>query len=381
MASAGWARWRGWLIGAAVVLVAAVAVAVPVVVTSDWWNVDYAMAATAPRAATPTQPAAAVHAAWSAPGIPPAGTPVSSATVLTADRHEVTGRDPGTGAVRWHYRRGNAPLCSWGLANSTVVAVYRNGDSCSDLTGFDPDTGRRRWYRNADLGAHIDLASAPNVVLATDRTTITAFYSENGGDAWTYSRPGCTMGPVAGGSIGVLALVDCGRNGESLTDLDAYTGKQRWTTTAAGDDPQLIGVDDHVLVLSRIGGRPIVSLFTSAGHASGSITGHGLTAPAGRLPTGTLSGDRLVCYDGSRVLAIDVRRSRVAWSAPAVGPADIEGGTAMIPQTAGFAAYDVAGGRLERTIGRPPAQTAVRRFARIGPRVVVVGGGRTTVFG
>lgn len=371
-------RWGRALVGAAVVVIVAMAVGVPVVLTSDWWTLSYAVAAQAPRALSPTEPAGTVQRAWSARGTPAAGSPLGPATVLTADRHEIAGRDPRTGAIKWHYRRGNADLCSWVVANSSAVAVFRNGTSCSDLTAFDPDTGSRRWYRNADLGAHIGLVAAPNVVVATDKAVITAFYTDGGGDAWTFSKSGCTMGPVAGGDVGVIVLADCGRRGDSLIALDSYSGDKKWTVAAGGEHPQLLGADKNVTLLSRIGGRAVLSVFSSSGHAVGSLSGHGLTDPVRRLPTGAVAGGRLVAYDGSRVFALALDRPRIAWSVPALGPADVEGSAALIPQPNGFTEYSVPTGQVVRRVA-VTVPSALTTVARIGPAIVAVSPDATTV--
>ena len=374
-------RWGRRLTGAAVGLVVVAAIGVPVVLTSDWWNVSYAAAARRPAPTHPTEPPGAVRPAWSAAGLRPSGSPLGSATVLTAGRHEIAGHDPATGALRWHYRRDNAALCSWAIANSTAVAVFRNAGSCSDITGFDPDTGMRRWYRNADLGGQVGLVAAPNVVVATEHLSLTAFYTDGGGDAWTFSKRGCTIGPVAGGDIGVIVLTDCGRRGQFLVGLDSYTGDTKWTVAAGGEHPQVVGADGHVTLLSRIGGRAVLSVFTATGHAVGSVSGHGLTDPGARLPTGTLAGDRLVAYDGSRVVAVDLHRPDFAWSVPATGPADVEGNVALVPGRTGLTEYDVATGRPLRRISADGMPHTPTTLARIGPRIAVVSSDATTVLG
>jgi hypothetical protein len=367
------------LVGAAVLVIVAAAVGIPVVLTSDWWTLSYAVAAQAPRALSPTEPAGTVHRAWSATGTPSAGSPVGPAAVVTADRHEIAGRDPRTGAIKWHYRRGNADLCSWVVANSSAVAVFRNGTSCSDITAFDPDTGSRRWYRNADLGAHIRLVAAPNVVVATEKAGLTAFYTDGGGDAWSFSKPGCTMGPVAGGDVGVVVVADCGRRGDSLIALDSYSGDKKWTVAAGGENPQLLGADNRVTLLSRIGGRATLSVFSSTGHAVGSISGHGLTDAARQLPTGAVADGRLVAFDGNRVFALALDRPRIAWSAPATGPADVEGSAALVPQNTGFAEYAVATGQVVRRV-TATVPSALTALARIGSAIVAVSPEATTAF-
>ncbi len=374
-------RWGRRLTGAAVVVIVAVGIGVPVLLTSDWWNVSYAAAARHPAPMHPGEPPGTVRPAWSAAGSAPAGGPLGPATVLTADRHDVAGHDPATGALRWHYRRDNAELCSWAIANSAAVAVFRNAGSCSDITAFDPDTGTRRWYRNADLGGQVGLVAAPNVVVATEHLSLTAFYTDGGGDAWTFSKRGCTIGPAIGGDIGVIVLTDCGRRGEFMVGLDSYSGDPKWTVTAGGEDPQLVGADGHVSLLSRIGGRAVLSVFTAAGHAVGSVSGQGLADPRRPLPTGALAGDRLVAFDGSRVLAVDLHRTRIAWSVPATGPADVEGDVALVPGPTGFTEYDVTTGRSLRRISAAGRMRTPTELARIGPRIAVVSSGATTVLG
>jgi hypothetical protein len=120
-------------------------------------------------------------------------------------------------------------------------------------------------------------------------------------------------------------------------------------------------------------------VFSSSGHAVGSISGHGLTDPARRLPTGAVADGRLVAFDGSQVFALALDQPRIAWSAPAAGPADVEGAVALVPRTTGFAEYAVPTGQIVRRVTAtvPSALTAV---ARIGSAVVAVSPDATTAF-
>lgn len=379
-------RWRNWGIGAAAVLAVALAVGIPTVARSDMHTVAYHAAAHRPAAAPAEQTPSSARQLWSAAGIPSAGGPATASTVLIAGGHGITGRDPRTGAVRWSYRRGNADLCGWVLMGTTAVAVFHDGTDCSDLTGFDADTGRRLWYLNADLPSSIDLLPGSSLYYAATTGKVSGFYVDGGSSAWTFTRRGCTFGDVASGDVGLLLVTRCSGRAPTLICLDGFTGKLRWQISLPGSDPHLLGADRSVLVVSRIAGRVLLSLYGSDGRPAGTLDSPALTVPTATttLTTGpptSVVGRTVLSYDGRRVLAVDVTHNRLVWSAPALGPAVAAGGTAYVPRTGGFTGYEVSSGHAVAQISAPGTTAPVQRAGAVGGRLVTVSVARTRVFG
>src|SRR5699024_998424 len=114
---------------------------------------------TAPSAPEPTsaqQVPTTLRPAWRAQS-PETPEPVAlGSTVITANGGTVQGRDARDGEVRWQYTR-DRRLCTVAAAWSTVLAVYRKGDWCSEVTQLDPATGQRTAQRNsnAPLGTRL----------------------------------------------------------------------------------------------------------------------------------------------------------------------------------------------------------------------------------
>lgn len=86
---------------------------------------------------------------WRAPSAATQNAVATAQVVVTADNGAVLGRDPLTGEERWRYQR-DLPLCTVAPAFGQILAVYRRGDTCSEVTALDPATGKRGAQRNGD---------------------------------------------------------------------------------------------------------------------------------------------------------------------------------------------------------------------------------------
>lgn len=78
-------------------------------------------------------------------------------TVVTGDKHTVTGHDPVTGATRWSYDRGNLDLCTVTAAWGKALTVYHKTHNCSEVTELDGVTGKRGAQRNGDAELNTQL--------------------------------------------------------------------------------------------------------------------------------------------------------------------------------------------------------------------------------
>lgn len=377
--------WRRWWIAAAGCVVVIVCAGIPVVLTSDWWNTDAQVAPQKMPTLELTQPAANLAPLWTAKSRPAAAPASTSTAVVTATNHELSGHDPATGAVRWSYRRDNADLCNWIAAPSRVVAVFRNGDDCSDLTGFDPATGERRWYLNANLPGDVRFALAPSIIVAVTDGQLIGYYEETGGEAWKFDRPGCTFDDVAGGEAGLAILARCkddgGRPTRSIILLDSWTGDEQWTTGAPGVDPRLLGVGMNVVVMSTINDKPALSTFSAKGRAIATQQAPALQVPIGPLVPGVEASEALVAFDGNRVFAVDERGAGVQWSMAATGPPSVDGLIVTVPTRQGFTIVSAASGAVIERIQTDEPVTHPAQVFRVGGSIIATNEQQTTVYG
>ncbi|MBP2476529.1 hypothetical protein JOF53_005401 [Crossiella equi] len=89
---------------------------------------------------------------WRAGSANTSGPVTTAQVVVTAEGGAVLGREPLSGEVKWRYQR-DLPLCTVAPAFGQVLAVYRRGETCSEVTALDPATGKRGAQRNGDAEA------------------------------------------------------------------------------------------------------------------------------------------------------------------------------------------------------------------------------------
>lgn len=363
-------RWLRWSIGLLAVLVVGLAIGVPAYLDSDYRAVALHTAAGQPPV-DPGSVAASVTTRWRAAGILSGTTTVTDRLVISADEHDVTGHDPRTGASVWAYHRSNASLCSWVVAPTAVIALFRNGAHCSDLTAFNSDTGVRQWYRNIDLGddpARLHLT--PDVLLVDTAGKLSTYYLGNGGEAWTYTPPkNCRLTGDTSGDVGTVVVTDCGSAGQFVTCLDGYTGKRRWKHSAPGADPRPVGADQIAVLASSVQGITSLSTWTRDGAALATTTDRpGSPALASRTAA---INQVVVGYDGARAYALNTQTGGLRWTAAADGPVTIDGAQILAPADGGLTAIAADDGRVQQRI-RAPVPTGLRLLDRIGPTVVAV---------
>lgn len=371
--------WGRYLVIIGVVLLAAVGLAVPVIAGSDWHHTDYSSVAAhkpEPVALTATQ----VSRKWNQNGVGPVGNPVVADTVVTADEHGVTGRDPETGKSRWTYRRSNAELCRWAVQDTTVVTIFANGHRCSDLAAFDAATGRRLWYLNADLGDPVTLVPGPVVFLAYTGSQINAFYVNGGNQAWTFHKKGCTITDAASGDLGAFAITKCADTPDTAVSLDAYNGKERWRRVVPGTDPAIVSATGVVAFISHQEDADTVSFFSDDGSVTGQVRPPGTRTGSPIASAAAQVGPRVVTYVGGEVLVLDPVRAKVSWWAPAAGPALVAANTVVVPDPdRGFIEYRPDGQRGSTIAGQVPA--GISALGRVRDEIVTVRPDGTTVYG
>lgn len=369
--------WRRYLITLGVIVLVGVAAAVPLILTGDEYRTHYTHVA-GHRARPVAMTADQVRPAWSHAGPAPSGDPVVADTVVTADRHGVTGRDPSTGTARWRYERSGTHLCRWAVQGTTVLTVFADGTDCSDLTGFDAATGKRLFYLNADLPAGIRLVPGPVVFLAYTHSDVTAFYVDGGNQAWTFHRNGCSVADAASGELGAFVIARCSTSGDELMSIDAYNGKQKWQHPLTGADPAILSATGKAATVTRRGSAHAVSFFGEGGLPDGELHPPPMSGAGPVSWAAAQLGGQIVTYAGGRVLVLDPGGQRLAWSAPATGPALVAGNVVLVPTRSGFVEY-APSGRRGATVGAS-VPGPLSALGRVRDEVVTVGAGRTTAY-
>src|SRR5699024_4802207 len=82
-------------------------------------------------------------------------------SVVTADKHTVTGHLASDGSTLWSYSRSNHPLCAIGSGDTTtdpltewtgvhgIMTVFAKNGYCSQVTLLNPSTGARLYQRTS----------------------------------------------------------------------------------------------------------------------------------------------------------------------------------------------------------------------------------------
>jgi len=160
-------RRRDRIIAAAIAVVVIVAATV-VYLTSDIRATDSQVAPAGPAPEEMTSVPQRLQVDWQQATDSTVGAVASPfGTVVTSDQHTVTGRDVGTGAVRWSYSRSDRQLCRIGSGDTTagelqppfstqsdgaargIMAIYARDGLCGEMVLLDPRTGERRYQRTA----------------------------------------------------------------------------------------------------------------------------------------------------------------------------------------------------------------------------------------
>jgi outer membrane protein assembly factor BamB len=362
----------------AVVITVAVAVTAIVMTVTSPHHGTVDTPAVVPAAAPPE--AAAVPAgfveAWRAPS---AATPVPVVTgpvVVTGDGGDVTGRDATTGDVRWSYDR-NLPLCTVGAGfpdrgGGRALALFRNGDWCSELTSLNPDTGTRDRQRNPDVHPGTRLLEGGSLVTATGPTYLEVMRSDlvqtvEYGDVPTprqvgrQPRPRCESTGFAPTSGRLAVLQRCpDERTERLTVIDpdgaeADKPQEEFSVPLDATGATLVAAsEDRVAV--ALPDPPRLALFDRSGTQVGLVkldvpAGDLARPPADGVASVGVDGDRVCWWTGSRTVALDALDLTPVWTRPdTLGPGADYAGRLLVPVRAGVAVVDPASGRIDRTL-------------------------------
>jgi hypothetical protein len=318
----------------------------------------------APAPAPLQQVPAALVEAWRAAS-PATPAPVAQGSmVVTAAGGEVAGRDLHTGAVRWSYRRDLA-LCTVAAALHEVVAVYRRGGTCSEVTALNGADGRRVAQRTGPVPAPTRLAAADGQVATTGPHYLevwrydlvrTLAYGRlpTPAQPGTQPRPDCLQGSVALGP-GRLAVVEhCPGERVRLT-VQHSAPKQAdqpeviFSTLLRGTQARVVAITQTRVAVAQPDPARLVVL-DEQGNA---VAEHPLNVadadlrgdpPAGLVELST-TPTGLYWFTGSATVALDTTELRPRWTHPgSLGPGSAVAGRLLVPVPGALAVLDPPSG-------------------------------------
>ncbi|WP_454165242.1 Rv3212 family protein [Gordonia iterans] len=407
-------RTRLDLLITAVIVVVTVVIALIVWLGSPARNTELSTAPSEPQTPLLTEslPESFVEL-WRAPS-PVTRTPsIGRATVVTGDGGTVSGRDPETGEVLWHYRR-DLPLCAavaaWPGGENATLAVYRTSRGCSDVTALDSNTGDRKGNRTSDADAQITLSYDRTFALASGDTRLETWgtnlvrgieYGRIDAPVNPESSPdrsSCRLHSALSGGDRVAVIERCGRDhGYRLSvlssTLDSDEKVREWgsaliTETAHGAPPVVVSVTSDTVTVYDGGAdsgsdrpEPVIRTFGADAHQRSARTVSGdVTPPAGSEP---VTGNGLVTYwTGRSTVVLDAGTGEpTVQIADTVGPGEVATGL-LVPVTGAISVRDPANGHeLRRIPVDRGGYTGLVSLRVLGPYVIEQRGAEVVVIG
>ncbi len=393
-----------------VVAAAAIALVVAAAAALIWYTSDARAtvsrpaAIPAPNAAPARQVPAALRQLWTAASAATSRPIVVSGMVVTGDARQVDGRDPATGAVRWHYAR-DSDLCAVSWVYRYAVAVYRDDRGCGQVSTIDGSTGRRGPARSSYADDHVDVTSDGTTVLSAGRTRLEMWRSDMVrmlayGETDARVKPstqglhtGCTMLSAAASSSAVSVLEECPRQHDlrlalvrpSKEDDEPEQHDVEEPGVDAGSGAQVLAVSETSTALYLPAPQPRVDIVDDTGTTVAST-------PLPKRPSqpGAVSrlGSVLTWWTGESVLVFDAMnltyRYTITATGPSVplGPAALMAGHLLVPVSDGIGVHDAFTGVNERVIpvSRPPGTSKVIP-AVSGSQVIEQRGGTLVALG
>ncbi|MGH3947048.1 MAG: Rv3212 family protein [Pseudonocardiaceae bacterium] len=362
------------------ILAALVAVAVLAVSTALWWTTD-ARRTTLITAPGPEQVPASgdlppsLAEVWRAPS-PATPVPlVQGATAVTGNGGVVAGRDLTSGAVRWSYQR-ERPLCTMAAAFHQAVAVYRRGETCSEVTALEWADGRRGPQRTGPVEAQTRLATNGNQVAASGQRYLEVWRSDlvrtlTYGRLPTPVKPGAQPRPDC--THGSMALGSAAESGGRLAVVEHCPGERVRLTVQRSDPKQpdqpevdfstlLGGAQARVVAVSR--DRVAVALPDPArlvvlDEQGAAVAEHPLMVPNSDLrgdPSGglvevTVTPTAVYWFTGSATVALDITDLRPRWTRPgSLGSGSEVAGRLLLPVPGALAVLDTTTGQQISTL-------------------------------
>ncbi len=369
---------------------AAVAIAgvIAIVAALIWWTSD-ARATVSKPAAKPApilQSAKAVPTSlrqlWTARS-PKTTTPlVVAGDVVTGDGHEVDGRDPATGNIRWSYAR-DLELCGVTYVYNYAVAVYPDVRGCGQVSTIDAKTGQRGPTRTAYADPEVRLSSDGTTVLSAGDSRLEMWRSDMV-RMLSYGALDARIKPNVPAST-ICRLVDAQASSTAVSVLEACPKQAdlRLTLLKPADEedtpdlkyvPQpgvaddsgarVVAVSDTTTAVYVPTPKPTVNIVDDTGATVASTL-----VPKPPAPNAVMSraGDLITWWTGDSVMVFSANGLRYRYTVSAagsnipLGPATIMAGRLLVPVTGGYDVFDPAtGSGIEHiAVQRPPSDAAV----------------------
>lgn len=345
----------------------ALGAAVGFAATSDAAHTTSAPAAT-PIAAPPQAGSvpAAFRMAWRAPSGATRTPVVVGDAVVTGAGGTVTGRAATDGAAAWTYER-DRPLCAVGAAFTAVedaqrvLALYRDGEWCSELTALRPDTGVRAAARNPDLRPGTAFVSNGTLVAGTGAEKIevmrydlvrTLEYGRLDApvNPGVQPRPQCTHAGTALGPDRLAVLERCpGEPTDRLTLLDPDDTKDgkpevRWSKPLAASGAGLVAITETRIAVVLPDPARIVVLDEQGGEVGTypvDVPPAALAAaadPPGGLPATGHDARQISWWTGTSTILLDPGTlAPIATVPDTLGPGCSYGDATLVPVPGGLA--------------------------------------------
>ncbi len=369
---------------------AAVAIAgvIAIVTALIWWTSD-ARATVSKPAAKPApilQSAKAVPTSlrqlWTARS-PKTTTPlVVAGDVVTGDGHEVDGRDPATGNIRWSYAR-DLELCGVTYVYNYAVAVYPDVRGCGQVSTIDAKTGQRGPTRTAYADPEVRLSSDGTTVLSAGDSRLEMWRSDMV-RMLSYGALDARIKPNVPAST-ICRLVDAQASSTAVSVLEACPKQAdlRLTLLKPADEedtpdlkyvPQpgvaddsgarVVAVSDTTTAVYVPTPKPTVNIVDDTGATVASTL-----VPKPPAPNAVMSraGDLITWWTGDSVMVFSANGLRYRYTVSAagsnipLGPATIIAGRLLVPVTGGYDVFDPAtGSGIEHiAVQRPPSDAPV----------------------
>ncbi len=351
---------------------------------------------------------AAFTESWRAPSAATRTPVVAGNAVVTGDASTVTGHVAADGRAAWTYAR-DEPLCTVGSGFAAltdaqrVLALYRNGEWCSELTALRPDTGVRGAARNPDLRADTALVSNGTLVAGTGAETIevmrydlvrTLEYGRLDApvNAGSQPRPQCRHAGTALGQDRLAVIERCPEDAaDRLTLLDPDDTKDsrpivRWSVPLAARGAGIVAINDERIAVVLPEPARIVVL-DEQGAEVGSypvdVSPEALAAaadPPGGVPVTGADARQVSWWTGTSTVLLDPGTLAPITTVPdTLGPGMTYGDATLVPVPDGLAVIGRSGTGADPVVRTIPVARADRaapvRLAAQGAVLVEQRGG------
>jgi hypothetical protein len=368
---------------------AAIAVVVAVAAVLIWWTSDARATISRPAVVPPPNPTPArtvpssLRQLWTATNTATSRPVVVGATVVTADKRMVDGRDPDTGESRWSYAR-DSDLCAVSWVYRYAVAVYRDDRGCGQVSAIDGATGRRGPARTSYADQHVTLTSDGTTVLSAGNTRLELWRSDmvrmlSYGEIDARLKPsahgvhtGCALTSAAASSAAVSVLEACPKAADLRLTLlrpakEEDEPEQRFVPEsgiAPGSGARVLTVSDTNTAVYLPSPQPRVDVVDETGVTVASTL---LAKPPSPSSAVSRPGNLVTWWTGDAVMVFDAANLVYRYTIPAagqavpLGPATMMAGRLLVPVTGGIGVYDPNTGTNERylPVSRPPGTSAV----------------------